>query len=605
MALTEILANQHYVSFHEALADLPVRVELLTGSVKTAQRKPILAGLEAGEVHILIGTHALIEPGVQFKRLGLAIIDEQHRFGVAQRSKLWAKANPAPHVLVMTATPIPRTLAMTAYGDLDVSVIDEMPPGRKPIKTVHRNDEARLSVFQFMEDEIKRGRQVYVVYPLIEESATLDHKDLMDGYESLSRRFPLPDFRIGIVHGRMKPEAKDMEMERFANGTSHIMVATTVISGSQRAQRIGDGHRGCRAFRTCSAASVRGRVGRGAEQSYCILMTGNELSKDGRRRLKPCANDGFELAEVDMGARTGRLDGHTAIRRTGPQNGRPTARQGIAHHRPVHWDPHSRGGSAPRIASRYPQRCVDTCTKGRTNWSRISELGSMNWQRGLTVGGVIAAVLGSAAWVLSQRNAKPQYLDPTDVVSDAFDHWEQPAAWPNGLEVQDSVSCTLTAFYQRAKAVSVYHSTSAPTVLPAGWISVAWQGGWIMGVALEEWELEPGAMAAYWQPRSGGRTVQVLLGDGTVESSFERQGRAGRATKLITQMGEQPPPSEPVLPQSWEAWFERVAAASGIDVAAVGAIHHRGCGARFIGLVGGVVLDDLCGGRGCLRIRWA
>ena len=303
MAPTEILANQHYVSFQEALADLPVRVELLTGSVKTAQRKPILAGLEAGEVHILIGTHALIEPGVQFKRLGLAIIDEQHRFGVAQRSKLWAKANPAPHVLVMTATPIPRTLAMTAYGDLDVSVIDEMPPGRKPIKTVHRTDEARLSVFQFMEDEIKRGRQVYVVYPLIEESATLDHKDLMDGYESLSRRFPLPDFRIGIVHGRMKPEAKDMEMERFANGTSHILVATTVIEVGvnvpnasvmviESAERFG----------LAQLHQLRGRVGRGAEQSYCILMTGNELSKDGRRRLETMCrtNDGFELAEVDM-----------------------------------------------------------------------------------------------------------------------------------------------------------------------------------------------------------------------------------------------------------------------------------------------------------------
>ncbi len=303
MAPTEILANQHYVSFQEALADLPVCVELLTGSVKTAQRKPILAGLEAGEVHILIGTHALIEPGVQFKRLGLAIIDEQHRFGVAQRSKLWAKANPAPHVLVMTATPIPRTLAMTAYGDLDVSVIDEMPPGRKPIKTVHRTDEARLSVFQFMEDEIKRGRQVYVVYPLIEESATLDHKDLMDGYESLSRRFPLPDFRIGIVHGRMKPEAKDMEMERFANGTSHILVATTVIEVGvnvpnasvmviESAERFG----------LAQLHQLRGRVGRGAEQSYCILMTGNELSKDGRRRFETMCrtNDGFELAEVDM-----------------------------------------------------------------------------------------------------------------------------------------------------------------------------------------------------------------------------------------------------------------------------------------------------------------
>ena len=303
MAPTEILANQHFVSFQEALRDLPIRVELLTGSVKTAQRRPILEGLQTGEVHLLIGTHALIEPGVQFKQLGLAIIDEQHRFGVAQRSKLWAKAKPAPHVLVMTATPIPRTLAMTAYGDLDVSVIDEMPPGRKAIKTVHRTDEARLSVFQFMEDEIKRGRQVYVVYPLIEESATLDHKDLMDGYESLSRRFPLPDHRIGIVHGRMKPEAKDMEMERFVNGTSHIMVATTVIEVGvnvpnasvmviESAERFG----------LAQLHQLRGRVGRGAEQSYCILMTGNELSKDGRRRLETMCrtNDGFELAEVDM-----------------------------------------------------------------------------------------------------------------------------------------------------------------------------------------------------------------------------------------------------------------------------------------------------------------
>ena len=303
MAPTEILANQHFESFKEALSALPVRVELLTGSVKTAQRKPILAGLESGEVHILIGTHALIEPAVVFHRLGLAIIDEQHRFGVAQRSKLWAKASPAPHVLVMTATPIPRTLAMTAYGDLDVSVIDELPPGRKEIKTVHRTDEARLAVFQFMEDEVKRGRQVYVVYPLIEESATLDHKDLMDGYESLSRRFPLPEYRIGIVHGRMKSEDKDMEMNRFASGTSQILVATTVIEVGvnvpnasvmviESAERFG----------LAQLHQLRGRVGRGAEQSYCVLMTGTELSKDGRTRLETMCrtNDGFELAEVDM-----------------------------------------------------------------------------------------------------------------------------------------------------------------------------------------------------------------------------------------------------------------------------------------------------------------
>ena len=306
MAPTEILANQHLISFRESLEGLPIRIELLTGSVKKAQRKPILEGAASGEVHILIGTHALIEPGVVFHRLGLAIIDEQHRFGVAQRSKLWAKANPAPHVLVMTATPIPRTLAMTAYGDLDVSVIDEMPPGRKAIKTVHRTDEARLSVFQFMEDEVKRGRQIYVVYPLIEESATLDYKDLMDGYESLSRRFPLPEYRLGIVHGRMKPEDKDMEMARFASGVSQILVATTVIEVGvnvpnasvmviESAERFG----------LAQLHQLRGRVGRGAEQSYCILMTGTEFSKGGRTRLETMCrtNDGFELAEVDMDLR--------------------------------------------------------------------------------------------------------------------------------------------------------------------------------------------------------------------------------------------------------------------------------------------------------------
>ncbi len=303
MAPTEILANQHLESFREALKGMPIRVELLTGSVKTAARKPILQGLASGEVHILIGTHALIEPAVEFKRLGLAIIDEQHRFGVAQRSKLWAKASPPPHVLVMTATPIPRTLAMTAYGDLDVSIIDEMPPGRKSIKTVHRQDSARLSVFKFLEDEVKQGRQVYVVYPLIEESATLDYKDLMDGYESLSRRFPLPDFRLGIVHGRMKPKDKDIEMARFSEGTSQILVATTVIEVGvnvpnasvmvvESAERFG----------LAQLHQLRGRVGRGSEQSYCILMTSGEISKEANLRMETMCrtNDGFEIAEVDM-----------------------------------------------------------------------------------------------------------------------------------------------------------------------------------------------------------------------------------------------------------------------------------------------------------------
>lgn len=303
MAPTEILANQHYASFRELLAGMPVEVALLTGSVKPAARRPILEGLAGGAVHLVIGTHALIEPGVQFRNLGLAIIDEQHRFGVQQRARLWAKAVVPPHVLVMTATPIPRTLAMTAYGDLDVSVIDELPPGRKPIRTVHRTDAARMGVFQFLEEEIARGRQVYVVYPLIEESATLDHKDLMDGYESLSRRFPLPDYRISIVHGRMRPEDKDQEMQRFQSGLTHILVATTVIEVGvnvpnasvmvvESAERFG----------LAQLHQLRGRVGRGAEQSFCILMTREDLSRDARLRMETMCRttDGFEIAEVDM-----------------------------------------------------------------------------------------------------------------------------------------------------------------------------------------------------------------------------------------------------------------------------------------------------------------
>ncbi|MGB1074825.1 MAG: ATP-dependent DNA helicase RecG [Flavobacteriales bacterium] len=303
MAPTEILARQHFASFKEVLGDLPVRVELLTGSVKASVRKPMLADLHAGEVHILVGTHAVIEPPVVFQNLGIAVIDEQHRFGVKQRAKIWAKASIPPHILVMTATPIPRTLAMTAYGDLDVSIIDELPPGRKPIRTVHRTDASRLAVFQFIEEEITRGRQIYVVYPLIEESATMDHKDLMDGYESLSRRFPLPHFRISIVHGRMKPEDKDIEMQRFSKGTTQILVATTVIEVGvnvpnasvmviESAERFG----------LAQLHQLRGRVGRGAEQSYCILMTKDELSRDARLRMDTMVrtNDGFEIAEVDM-----------------------------------------------------------------------------------------------------------------------------------------------------------------------------------------------------------------------------------------------------------------------------------------------------------------
>ncbi len=306
MAPTEILANQHYQSFSALLLPLGMRVELLTGSTKTAKRRELHAGLAAGEVQILIGTHALIEPAVVFKNLGLAIVDEQHRFGVAQRAKLWAKNTIAPHVLVMTATPIPRTLAMTVYGDLDVSVIDELPPGRKPVSTVHRTDADRLSVFQFIEQQIALGRQIYIVYPLIEESEKMDYKDLVDGYESITRRFPPPQYRISIVHGRMKPEDKDFEMRMFAEGKTQILVATTVIEVGVNVPNasvmvIESTER----FGLSQLHQLRGRVGRGAEQSYCVLMTGEKLSNEARIRIQTMCrtNDGFEIAEVDLDLR--------------------------------------------------------------------------------------------------------------------------------------------------------------------------------------------------------------------------------------------------------------------------------------------------------------
>ncbi|MGB0423249.1 MAG: ATP-dependent DNA helicase RecG [Flavobacteriales bacterium] len=303
MAPTEILAQQHFEGFTEMLAPFGIQVELLTGSVKTAERRRIHAGLESGEVSILIGTHALIEPAVQFKHLGLAIIDEQHRFGVKQRAKLWSKAKLPPHVLVMTATPIPRTLAMTLYGDLDVSVIDELPPGRKSIKTVHRTDANRLVIFKFLKEEIAKGRQVYVVYPLIEESSSMDYKDLMDGFESMSRSFPSPEYQLSIVHGKMKPEDKDFEMRRFSKGETNILVATTVIEVGVNVPNasvmvIESSER----FGLSQLHQLRGRVGRGAEQSFCVLMTGDKLSQDGRKRISTMCrtNDGFEIAEVDL-----------------------------------------------------------------------------------------------------------------------------------------------------------------------------------------------------------------------------------------------------------------------------------------------------------------
>jgi len=303
MAPTEILSRQHAEGISDLLKEMDIRVEIITGSTKKKDRIPILEGLADGSVNLLIGTHSLIEPSVVFKNLGFAVIDEQHRFGVAQRSKLWAKANPPPHVLVMTATPIPRTLAMTAYGDLDTSVLDELPPGRKEIKTVHRTDGGRLKVMAFVEKQIAEGKQVYMVFPLIEESATLDYKDLMDGYESVSRRFPLPKYRIGIVHGKMKPADKDIEMKRFVRGESQILVATTVIEVGVNVPNatlmiIESSER----FGLSQMHQLRGRVGRGGDQSYCILMTKDEFSKEARRRLETMCrtNDGFVIAEVDM-----------------------------------------------------------------------------------------------------------------------------------------------------------------------------------------------------------------------------------------------------------------------------------------------------------------
>jgi ATP-dependent DNA helicase RecG len=303
MAPTEILAAQHAVSIGSLINKMGLRCELLTGSTKTSQRKQLLSDLMDGKIHLLIGTHALIEEHVRFQNLGFVVIDEQHRFGVEQRARLWAKNEQPPHVLVMTATPIPRTLAMTLYGDLDVSVIDELPPGRKPVATVHRYDKNRLQVWAFLKKEIELGRQVYIVYPLIEESEKMDLNDLMQGYEAVCKDFPAPRYRVSIVHGKMKPADKDFEMQRFLKGETQIMVATTVIEVGvnvpnasvmviENAERFG----------LSQLHQLRGRVGRGAEKSYCILMSSFKLSADAKLRLSTMCetNDGFKIAEMDL-----------------------------------------------------------------------------------------------------------------------------------------------------------------------------------------------------------------------------------------------------------------------------------------------------------------
>ncbi len=303
MAPTEILATQHYATLKEQLKDMPVKFALLTGSTKAKERRMIHEGLEDGSLQIIVGTHALIEDKVVFKNLGLAIIDEQHRFGVAQRSKFWEKTDRPPHMLVMTATPIPRTLAMTQYGDLDVSKIDELPPGRKPVETYHVYDDDRYRIMMFMKQQIAKGRQIYVVYPLIKESEKTDMIALQEGYEALLRDFPEPTYKISVCHGQLKPEDKDFEMQRFITKNTQIMVATTVIEVGVNVPNasvmiIENANR----FGLSQLHQLRGRVGRGADQSYCILVTDHKLTSDGKTRMKTmCStNDGFQIAEVDL-----------------------------------------------------------------------------------------------------------------------------------------------------------------------------------------------------------------------------------------------------------------------------------------------------------------
>jgi ATP-dependent DNA helicase RecG len=303
MAPTEILATQHYESLRELVNGLPIEIALLTGSTKKAKRVEIHEGLQNGSIQLLIGTHALLEDVVQFSNLGIVVIDEQHRFGVAQRSKMWGKNATPPHVLIMTATPIPRTLAMTFYGDLDVSIIDELPPGRKPIQTIHRRENHRPKLLQFIKEQISLGRQIYIVYPLIQESEKLDFKNLQEGFELITEAFPAPQYAISMVHGKLKPAEKEAEMQRFVKGETQIMVATTVIEVGVNVPNasvmvIESSER----FGLSQLHQLRGRVGRGAEKSYCILMTGDKLSKESMKRMDTMVmtNDGFQISEVDL-----------------------------------------------------------------------------------------------------------------------------------------------------------------------------------------------------------------------------------------------------------------------------------------------------------------
>jgi ATP-dependent DNA helicase RecG len=376
MAPTEILSRQHYEKILQLLLPLPVNVAILTGSTKAAQRKKLLAHLAAGDIHLLIGTHALLEETVQYKNLGLAVIDEQHRFGVAQRARLWKKNVLPPHILVMTATPIPRTLAMTAYGDLDTSIINELPPGRKPIKTVHRYENTRSAVMDFIKTEIARGRQAYIIFPLIEESEKLDYENLMKGYENVKAYFPEPAYYISMVHGRMEAEKKDINMKRFAEGTTQIMVSTTVIEvGVDVPNASVMVIESAEKFGLSQLHQLRGRVGRGAEKSFCILLTGSRLSADAKQRLKIMTdtNDGFLIAEKDLELRgPGEIEG---TRQSGALNFRLAD---IVHDKQVL---ETAAKTVAGILDQDPELnsaenlCIKNylvSTKNKTAWSRIS-----------------------------------------------------------------------------------------------------------------------------------------------------------------------------------------------------------------------------------------
>jgi ATP-dependent DNA helicase RecG len=372
MAPTEILAEQHLQTIMDFLKDMPIRVALLTGIVKGKRRQEILDGLMDGTVHILVGTHAIIEDTVQFARLGMVVVDEQHRFGVAQRAKLWSKSTNPPHVLVMTATPIPRTLAMTLYGDLDVSVIDELPPGRKPIVTQHVFDRSMPSLYDGIRKQINMGRQVYFVFPLIEESEKIDLKNLEDGFEVLTQVFP--EFRLSKVHGKMRPAEKEAEMQKFVNGETQILVATTVIEVGVNvpnasvmvileAQRFG----------LSQLHQLRGRVGRGAEQSYCILVTNSKLAEDTRKRIDIMCetNDGFRIAEADLKLR-------------GPGDLEGTQQSGMAFDLKIADIAHD--GQLVQMARDEAQAIIDDdpqCLSGRYSilWKRLKELRktNINW----------------------------------------------------------------------------------------------------------------------------------------------------------------------------------------------------------------------------------